>query len=106
MRKILLSGMTAAGLCAAGALMPGSAGAMTISTPAAVGMAVENNVTDVAYGCYRRWTRWGWRRVCHRRPYAAYGYYGGYGYYGYAAPYAYYGYRRPYYRHNYYRRYW
>src|SRR6185312_508537 len=100
MRKILLTGALAAGLCATGALVPGSAGAMTISTPAAVGNAVSSNVSDVAYRCRRVWTRWGWRRVCHRRPYAAYGYYGGYGGY-YGGPYAYYGWRRPYYR-----RYW
>ena len=103
MRKILLTGALAAGLCAAGALVSGSAGAMTISTPAAVGNALESNVSDVAYRCYRRWTRWGWRRVCHwRRPYVGYGYYGGY----YGGPYAYYGWRRPYYRPYYYRRYW
>ena len=99
MRKILLTGALAAGLCAAGALVPGSAGAMTISTPAAAAKAVQSNVSDVAYRCRRVWTHWGWRRVCrHYYPYAGYGYYGGY----YGGPYAYYGWRRPYY----YRRYW
>ena len=100
MRKVFLTGALAAGLAAAGALAPFSAGAMTISTPAAVNKAVTSSVTDVAYRCHRVWTRWGWRRVCHRRPYVAYGYYGGYGGY-YGGPYAYYGWRRPYYR-----RYW
>ena len=99
MRKIFLTGALAAGLCAAGALVPSGTEAMTISTPAAVGKAVTNNVTDVAYRCRRVWTRWGWRRACRwvPGPYVGYGYYGYYG-----APYAYYGWRRPYY----YRRYW
>jgi len=97
MRKILTAGALAAGLCAAGALVPGAAGAMTNSTPAAVGKAVTSNIDDVAYRCYRRWTRWGWRRVCRGAP----GPYVRYGYYGYGAPYAYYGWHR-----RYYRRYW
>jgi len=99
MRKIILSCALAAGVSAAGALVSGSAGAMTISTPAAVGKAVSSGVTDVAYRCRRVWTRWGWRRACRWAPgpYVRYGYPG----YYYGAPYAYYGWRRPYYR-----RYW
>ncbi len=99
MRKILLTGALIAGFSAAGALAPGSANAMTITTPAAAAKAVAEHgaVEQVRYVCRRVWTRWGWRRSCVYRPGGYYGgYYGGYGGYGYR-PYGYYGYNRPYY---------
>jgi len=104
MRKILLTGALIAGFFAAGALAPGSANAMTITTPAAAAKAVadQGNLEQVRYVCRRVWTRWGWRQSCRWRP--NYGYYGGYYGYGYRPyayrPYGYYGYR-PYYRPRY-----
>jgi hypothetical protein len=101
MRKILLTGALIAGFSAAGALTPGSADAMTITTPAAAAKAVAEHgtVEQVRYVCRRVWTRWGWRRSCVWRP--NYRYYGGYYGYGYR-PYGYYGYNRRYYRPRYY----
>jgi hypothetical protein len=100
MRKILLTGALIAGFSAAGALAPGSANAMTITTPAAAAKAIADQgaVEQVRYVCRRVWTHYGWRRSCVWRP--NYGYYGGYGYryrpYGYYGGYGY-GYRPRYY---------
>src|SRR6187402_2517441 len=99
MRKILLTGALIAGFFAAGSLAPGSANAMTITTPAAAAKAVADQgaVEQVRYVCRRVWTHYGWRRSCVWRP--NYGYYGGYGYryrpYGYYGGYGY-GYRPRY----------
>ncbi len=103
-RKIALAGALIAGLFTAGSLATGSAQAMTISTPKALGQAAgESNVTDVAYVCRRVWRYGRLVRSCWWRPGPAYGYGYGYGYRPYYAyrPYAYYGYRRPYYRPRY-----
>ena len=88
-----------AGFFAAGSLAPGSANAMTITTPAAAAKAVADQgaVEQVRYVCRRVWTRGGWRRSCAWRPGPRYGSYYGYGY----RPYGYYGYSRPYYRPRY-----
>jgi hypothetical protein len=99
MRKILLTGAVVAGFFAAGSLAPGSASAMTITTPAAAAKAVAEHgaVEQVRYVCRRVWTRWGWRRSCVWRPGPRYGAYYGYGY----RPYRSYRYSRPYYRPRY-----
>ncbi len=70
MRKILLTGALIAGFSAAGTLAPGSANAMTITTPAAAAKAVAEHgaVEQVRYVCRRVWTHWGWRRSCVWRP--------------------------------------
>jgi hypothetical protein len=92
-RNILLAGALAAGFVAAASLAPGSANAMTLTTPAAAAKAIAEHgaVEQVRYVCRRVWTRWGWRESCRWRPGPRYGYYG----YGYR-PYGYYGYYRPY----------
>jgi len=70
MRKIFLTAALVAGFAATGALLPSSAGAMTISTPAAVQDAVAGKglAEEVRYVCRRVWTGWGWRQSCHWTP--------------------------------------
>lgn len=70
MRKIFLTAAAIAGFAACGALLPNSASAMTISTPAAVQHAVDGKsvAEQVRYVCSRVWTGWGWRRSCWWRP--------------------------------------
>ena len=75
------------------------ADAMTTSTPAALGKAVQDITTQEQVHCrpgWVHWHRWGWGTGCYYGR-AYYPYYGGYGFYGrprlYVAP-RFYGYRR------------
>jgi hypothetical protein len=80
MRKYILTAAMLAGFAAAGALPPSTAGAITISTPAALAKAAgDGNVSEVRYVCHRVWSHWGWRRSCFWRP--------GYAHYHHAYPY-------------------
>lgn len=88
MRRYFLAAGLVAGI-AAGALMPGSAGAMTLAAPAALGQAAQGTaVTKAAYVCRRWWSYGRWHRRCYWR----------------SGPYAYYGYGSPRYRHWHHRR--
>lgn len=94
MRRIVLATAATFALLAAGALAPGRAEAMTISTPAGIAAAVDatGHTQDVAYVCRRVWRcgpyGCGWRRACWwtggpgyyygGRPYWRHRYYGGY----------------------------
>ena len=87
MRKLFLTGLTAATLLAAPVAVP-TAGAMTVPAPAGFAAALRGDrlLQDAAYVCWRAWRcgpyGWcGWRRVCGWRP----------------GPYYYYGPYRPYY---------
>jgi|AAFX01.1.fsa_nt_gi hypothetical protein len=99
MRKTLVTGAVAT-ILSAGALLTGSANAMTLAAPAGVRAAIEdaNVVEPTRLVCYR--SRSG-RRICEnrrvvRRVYNGYGGYGGY----YSPYYAGYGYA-PYYGYGY-----
>ena len=84
MRRTTLAISTTLAVLAAGALLPSSANAMTISTPAAVAAAVDETslAQDVAYVCNRFWRcgpyGCGWRRSCYWT--GGYGYRRGWGY--------------------------
>ncbi len=88
MRKWILLAVLTAGLFSMASLGANRAEAMTIGTPAGVGIAAgeADLAQDVAYVCRRVWRcgpyGCGWRRACWWRPG---GYYYGprWGYYGY-----------------------
>jgi hypothetical protein len=74
-RKFFLMAALIAGFAAASSLIPSTANAMAISTPAAVQQAVNENggaIEQVRYVCRRvrhcNWRGCYWRRACYYRP--------------------------------------
>ncbi|MBV9349040.1 MAG: hypothetical protein JOZ70_04965 [Pseudolabrys sp.] len=71
MRRTILALTATLTVLAAGAFAPGTAQAMTFSTPAAIEAAIDdtNLAQDVAYVCRRAWRcgpyGCGWRRSCY-----------------------------------------
>jgi hypothetical protein len=70
MRRIALATAATLAILAAGSFVPNRAAAMTVTTPAGIGAALDgtNLAQDVAYVCRRVWRcgpyGCGWRRAC------------------------------------------